>query len=211
MSKYSSYKEHQLITENWRRFLAEESEEEALPADVLNALDVLSGGSLEEGWEERVMPLPISPADLRAKASSSPETKEFWDERSPGAKVAITALANAIHGTAHGALLLKKGASIAAAQVTEYIDQNPDKVAALKTINDAIGRGTKVGAKILFKVAALVAAGALVALPAFMIYDGARGALDDTYEQVIDWESEGSSMTYDPYLDCSSGRCVPRE
>ena len=34
MSKYSSYKEHQLITENWRQFLAEEQPEPHHPALV---------------------------------------------------------------------------------------------------------------------------------------------------------------------------------
>ena len=181
MSKYSSYKEHQLITENWRKFLAEESEEEALPADVLNALDILSDAPMEEGWEP--MPLPISPDDLRAKQGDPAS----WDERSPTNQAALAALANAIHGTAHGALLLKKGAELAGKKTAEYLEQNPDKVAAIKTIRDAILRGGDAASRILWKVAALVAAGALVALPAFMVYDIATGATDDTYESVIDW------------------------
>ena len=41
MSKYSSYKEHQLITENWRRFLKENDtpeEGEALDEDIFSAI-----------------------------------------------------------------------------------------------------------------------------------------------------------------------------
>ena len=34
MSKFSSFKEHQLITENWRKFLAEEPAEEGEAAEV---------------------------------------------------------------------------------------------------------------------------------------------------------------------------------
>tara|TARA_R110000824_G_scaffold49855_1_gene139789 strand:+ start:286 stop:897 length:612 start_codon:yes stop_codon:yes gene_type:complete len=200
MSKYSSFKEHQLITENWRRFLTEESEEEALPADVLNALDILSDAPMEEGWQP--MPLPISPDDLRAKQRDPLE----WDERSPTNQAALAALANAIHGTAHGALLLKKGAELAGKKTAEYLEQNPDKVAAIKTIRDAILRGGDAASRILWKVAALVAAGALVALPAFMVYDAARGATDDTYEQVIDWsEPSAEERARGGWLDPAPG------
>ena len=44
--KYSSFKDHQLITENWRKFLAEEAD--SLPRDVEQALDILADGPLEE-------------------------------------------------------------------------------------------------------------------------------------------------------------------
>ena len=204
--KYSSFKEHQLITENWRKFLREETEEEGLPPEVLKALDILSDGPMEEGQDP--LPLPISRDDFRA--SLPPRSAEAWDERSPANQAVITALANAIHGTVHGALLLKKGGALAREKVAEYLEQNPDKVAAIKTILDAIERGGEKASRILWKVGALVAAGALVALPAFIIYDAGRAIVDDTYESVLVDDSESSS-TYDPYVDYSSGQSVPRE
>ena len=198
MSKYSSFKEHQLITENWRKFVAEEHEDDSIPADVLKALDILSDAPVEEGWE--TMPLPISPDDLRARQRDPAS----WDERSPANQLAISALANAIHGTAHGAILLKKGGAAAAAMVGEYLEQNPDKVAALKTINDAIARRGKVAGHILKKVAALVAAGAMAAFLAFAVYDGARASIDDTYEAVL--YTEPTDSDYDGgWLDPSPG------
>ena len=198
MSKYSSFKEHQLITENWRKFVAEEHEDDSIPADVLKALDILSDGPMEEGWDP--MPLPISPEDLRARQRDP----ESWDERSLASQAAITALANAIHGTVHGARLLKKGGTAAAAMVSEYLEQNPDKVAALKTINDAIARHGKVAGHILKKVAALVAAGSMAAFLAFAVYDGARATIDDTYESVL--YTEPADSDYDGgWLDPAPG------
>jgi hypothetical protein len=47
MTKYSSYKSHQLITENWRKFLAEGQEEE-----IDEEEEVLEEEELEEGWKE---------------------------------------------------------------------------------------------------------------------------------------------------------------
>ena len=61
-------------------------------------------------------------------------------------------------------------------------------------------------ARTLWKVAALVAAGALVALPAFMVYDASRAATDDTYESVIDWsEPSAEEKARRGWLDPSPG------
>ena len=179
--KFSSFKEHQLMTENWRRYL-DEGEEETLPREIQRALSILADEPLEEEWQPK--PLPIRGKDLHG---FSPDVD--WEKVPPTVQGALVGLANAIHGTAHGALLLKKGGELAGKKTAEYLEQNPDKAAAIETIRDAIVHGSDVAARTLWKVAALVAAGALVAVPAFMVYDAARGATDNTYEQVLDWSA----------------------
>jgi len=204
--KWSSYKEAQLMTERWRRFL-EEGEEETLPSEVQRALSILADEPLEEEWQPK--PLPIRSKDVAA-AATTPAEEEAWESVPSLTKGAVLALANTIHGAGHAALFAKKNAAKVRAQVSQYLKDNPAKVGALETIAGALKRGGEIAANTLAAVAALVLAGTLVGLPAFAVYDAARAVVDDTYEQVIDWDEERPTMTYDPHVDTSSGQPVPR-
>ena len=201
MNKYSSYKEHQLITENWRKFLAEEAD--SLPRDVEQALAILADGPLEESEPPELMDLPITRKSLAAKLSQGSggeaAAKRFADQ--PAAvQMGVVALGNALTATAKGAQLIKKGGDAAAAEVKNYLEQNPEKVEALEKIKKAIRKGGDTAGRILKKVALLVAAGALAAFVAYGIYDAATSP-----------PGSGATSTYDPYVDYSSGQPVPRE
>ena len=173
MSKYSSYKEHQLITENWRKFLAEE-QDEGLPREVEQALEILADGPLEESEPPELMDLPITRKSLAAKLSQGSggeaAAKRFTDQP-PAVQLGVVALGNALTATAKGAELVKKGGDAAAAEVKKYLEQNPDKAEALETIKNAIRRGGETAGRILKKVARLVAAGALATGLAHGLYD----------------------------------------
>ena len=172
MNKYSSYKEHQLITENWRKFLAEEAD--SLPRDVEQALAILADGPLEESEPPELMDLPITRKSLAAKLSQGSggeaAAKRFADQP-VAVQLAVVGLGNALTATAKGAQLVKKGGEAAAAEVKNYLEQNPEKAEALQTIKKAIRKGAETAVPILKKVALLVAAGALAALVAYSIYD----------------------------------------
>ena len=181
MSKYSSFKEHQLITENWRKFLAEE-EDEALPPKVLQALDILSDDPLEESEPPELMGLPITRDSLTAKlsqGSGGDEAVKLFTDLTPAAQLGLVALGNALTATAKGAQLVKKGGDAAAAEVRKYLEQNPDKVEALNTIKKEVRRGGETAGRILKKVAKLVAVGAMAAFLAYSMYDGAIRPLMD--------------------------------
>lgn len=172
--KYSSFKDHQLITENWRKFLAEEAD--SLPRDVEQALDILADGPLEEAEPPELMDLPITRKSLAAKLSQGSggeaAAKRFTDQ--PAAvQMGVVALGNALTATAKGAELVKKGGDAAAAEVKKYLEQNPEKVEALEKIKKAIRKGGDTAGRILKKVALLAAAGALAAFVAYGIYDAA--------------------------------------
>ncbi len=195
MSKYSSYKEHQLITENWRKFLAEEAD--SLPRDVEQALAILADGPLEESEPPELMDLPITRKSLAAKLSQGSggeaAAKRFTDQP-PAVQLGVVALGNALTATAKGAQLLKKGGDAAAAEVKKYLEQNPEKVEALETIKNAIRRGGETAGRILKKVALLVAAGALATVLAHGLYDMATSPWE--------WDPPSSgSAIWDPESD----------
>ena len=79
MSKYSSFKEHQLITENWRKFLAEGQEEEVdegLMDKVKGFFGKGKGGSDDYNY-------PATPAfidKLQKGEAPSPKMQAAWDK-----------------------------------------------------------------------------------------------------------------------------------
>jgi|21_taG_2_1085346.scaffolds.fasta_scaffold01233_12 hypothetical protein len=195
--KYSSFKEHQLITESWRKFLTEE-QDEGLPSDVLQALDILSEGSLEESQPPELMDLPITRKSLAAKlsqGSGGEAAAKGFTELTPAAQLGFVALGNALTATAKGAQLVKKGGDAAAAEVKKYLEQNPEKVEALETIKKAIRRGGETAGRILKKVGMLVAAGALTAFVAYSVYDSVTS--DMGWEDYSEYD--------DGFLDPSPG------
>ena len=200
MSKYSSYKEHQLITENWRKFLAEE-QDEALPPEVLHALDILADDSLEESQPPELMDLPITRKSLAAKLSQGSggeaAAKRFTDFPVAG-QVGLVALGNALTATAKGAQLLKKGGDAAAAEVKNYLEQNPEKAEALEKIKKAIRKGGDTAGRILKKVGMLVAAGALAAVLGYGIYDMATSPWEWDPPSSGSWIGDPESDEYDP-------------
>ncbi len=212
--KYSSYKEHQLITENWRKFLAEE-QDASLPPDVLHALDILAEGSLEESQPSELMDLPITRKSLAAKLSQGSggeaAAKRFTDFPVAG-QVGLVALGNALTATAKGAQLVKKGGDAAATEVKKYLEQNPEKVEALNTIRKNLRRGGETAGRILKKVGMLVAAGALAAIVAYPILEAGREIIDDTYESplFVDAPESGGSWIGDPESDEFDPGRIPR-
>ena len=67
MSKYSSYKEHQLITENWRRFLAEEGAPDDPRATAEKVLSTMSP-------EEIIMQAAQLPPEVQKQIETAAET-----------------------------------------------------------------------------------------------------------------------------------------
>jgi len=212
MSQYSSFKSHQLITENWRRYLQEDEEtsvaEVVLPPDIEAALSTLADDPLEEGsYEKFPWDLPVTP-DMIRNAEKEAGEHDIFDKMSPAVQKALAALATVIHGAGHGALIVQKGAKevtiktqIAREKVVKYLEKNPEKVRALEKIRDYAESSADKALKVLSKVAAIAAAGAMAASMAFAVYDVGRSLIDDDYKPAITWgddSQEGSTDEFAP-------------
>jgi flagellar biosynthesis GTPase FlhF len=111
MSKYSSYKEHQLITENWRRFLAE-AEEEVVEETAEDEVLEEDEEGLEEGWD-----------DIKAGASKA------WKKVKGGAEDAWDTVATTASDIKHsptdlGAKYRRKRKSAADEKRQKYADED---------------------------------------------------------------------------------------
>jgi hypothetical protein len=123
MSKWSSYKEHQLITESWRKFTSED-------ADLL-----------EEGWKDIAMAgalglsslagpaqaadAPAEPEPVHQVAQSSESVNLVWEVPFRGdLEDALAAAQKGAH--AHGALLLAMDDQPENVQATPATEKYPD-------------------------------------------------------------------------------------